>query len=490
MSNYQQKEKLVLAGLLQHGKNVWPEINFVIKEKYFKYRQHKILFRVIKYFLENNNHPDYLLIIEKINDLNISFPDLDIAEYLELLNSLPITLEGTITATKWVVAAGCKREIYMACQKIEAFLQESEDDTDLSSIVGTCDKIYADTISLVEYGDKEPISLTKTLKEHIEHRGDDKEKPVFLVTPFPTFNKVYGGIRLKDSYCIAGRPGENKSTILQYLAFEMANRIPQNFYNGKPLKVLAIDTEMDEDEQRDRLGAAICGIDSFLIETGGWKKNQQLVKKVRTAIEKIDECNYDHIYTPRDKIEDLISIVRRWVYKNLELDEPGIIVFDYLKLAGDDLISNKGSERYVIGYKLDALKDEIKEKTNCAFLFGAQRNRYGADDDTSIAESDHIQKLATYVALLKKKSLDERNQWPIERFGSHSMITVKARKLASAHDYNEFVKVPWVDDQGRRSSVSMRNWINLDFDCFKMNEVGTGDDVVKYLESLQTVQKT
>jgi replicative DNA helicase len=474
----QTLEKRVISGLLKYGGDVWPDISpfLTIKDFYSSPSlpySHRPIFSVIQSFLIKKEAFDHVLVSERLKATGVSFSNINIALYLEELSHSLLTKEAFIQCCRELLKVRVRRELFLSFANTANYIisKEAEDDG-IDSILGKCDSEYVKAMGSLGEVQKDAESLTDGLYEFVEGLSQ-KETSGILLTPFNKFNEIFGGFRLKDSYCFAGRPGHGKSALLQWVAYSTANLVPQNFHNLEPIPVLCIDTEMESDEQRVRLAACIAGVDPFLIETGKWKFDQGSVDRVRGILPTINKHKYDHIYAPRFTVEELVSYVRRWVYKNVGKQNPGIIVFDYLKLSGDDL-KNVSDSRLSVAYKLDRIKDLVKEETNCTLLFGAQRNRYSDnDDDGSIAESDHIQRLSNWVGIFKEKNTEELADQPERLFGTHALIPAKSRKLGIAgSDFRRKVKV---------NGKYLTNWINFRFDNFKYIELNTGKDVENFL---------
>lgn len=474
-------ESRVIGGLLKHKEKVWPDVApFLTIEDFFDHRdvkrKYRRIFAVIKEKLEKKEYLDCDSVSDYLKSSGFDgLGGLDLREHLRHLSNISENIEGTKYNVGELIKYRIRRNLFFVSSDIAKFVMDDETgNKPVSEIVTKADAIYSSVANSLNISSKETVSLTQNLLGYVEDLTETVESSRILKTPFNTFNKAFGGLRLKDSYCFAGRPGHGKSALLQNLAYSTANLVKDNYKDGKPLPVLCIDTEMEPDEQRVRLAASIAGIDPYLIETGNWQRSTEMKGRVVEKLREVDGHNYDHLYAPRFSAEEMVSYIRRWVYKNVGKDGPGIIVFDYLKLSGSDL-KNVSESRLSVAYKLDMIKDLVKEETNCVLLFGAQRNRYGEnDDDSSIAESDHIQRLSTWTGIFKKKSNEELSYQPEGKFGTHALIVAKARKLGiEGKPFQDHVKI---------KGKFLSNWINFKFENFNFVELNTGREVEKYLD--------
>jgi hypothetical protein len=422
--------------------------------------------------LEEDKTLDSAIISSRCATQGLSIKDGDVGDFIDNLLLSPLNLPTTVQAAKELIMLRLRRNKINNARDIAKFAQDFEG-VNIEDFQSGTEKIFADGFNCISMGNEEFVDLHKRAYELTEEAGT--EGPKFIIkTPWPTFNKAYGGIRPKDSYCLAGRPGDGKSGNMLYLAEYCANRIPENFIDGKPLPVLYLDTEMEADEQALRLAAIIANVPTPLIENGKWRNNKEYVESVRGVLKDTSAMdNFYFKYIPRAGALEVRSIFRKWYKKYVGTGNYGLVVFDYLKLTGDELGKNTQNTSLAVGSKLDVLKDEIKENSNCGFLFGAQRKRGGEEDDASLAESDYIQRLSNYVGLIIEKTESELKDQPMKEFGTHKLITVKARKLAEG---GQQFKRP-VNINGKWT----KNWINLKFNNFRFEDVGDGQAVADHM---------
>ena len=466
----QSLERKFLGGLIHNGVDVWIDICDFIKEEDFTNSGVKMLFKVCRLLLEENKTLDSAIISSRCKSQGITISEGNVGDFIENLLISPLNVKSSVEAAQELIMLRIRRNKIANARDIAKFSQDFEG-TNLSDFANGAEEIFADGNDII-LDKHEPVNIAQSAYEIVEELGNNDGEYV-IKTPWPTFNAAFSGFRPKDSYCIAGRPSHGKSGVLLSRAQFCANEVEDNFIDGKRLPVLYLDTEMDAKEQTLRWAAMVADIDPFLVESGDWRKNKDCVEKIRTVLkDKSSTDNFHHVYVPGLSAMEIRSIFRRWVRKTCGRDNVGIVVFDYLKITGEEL-KGASNPRLEMGYKLDMLKDEIKDNSNCTFLFGAQRNRYGEDDDSSIAESDYIQQLSTWTGLIKKKSMAELAEQPADEFGTHMLIPTKFRKLGrDGQNFENPVKI-----EGKY----LRNWINLDFSNFRFNDKDDGRAVQDYL---------
>lgn len=108
-------EKTVLKGLLQHP-HKWAEISIFLNEKDFYSEDsqvHLSIFKLIKNALDNAETIDDTILIPRLNELKVSFPDsIDLAEYIRSLVFHKITEDIFLSSVKELKKFSARREIY------------------------------------------------------------------------------------------------------------------------------------------------------------------------------------------------------------------------------------------------------------------------------------------------------------------------------------------------------------------------------------------
>ena len=469
-----QIERHVLSGIIKYPEIFFDIENF-ISEKDFYNDVHEVIFSVIKDFHIKSIKIDKVLLAEKIKNLGISFKDdINIYDYIDNLTYSQITEQATIDAAKELLKLRIRREIFFTAEKIQKKIKESNTD-DIDTIIGNIDKIYAEKISSYEINDK-PESIFDNLEDLIEEIGNNPINEAGLITPYKEFNRLYGGLRNKNLYAIVSRPGQGKTTWLNDIAFKTA--IKNN------INVLVLDTEMSTYEIKLRMTASLSQVPLWYIETGSWRKNEEMVKKVRTVWSQIKNIKYDHYHVGNKNVDQILSIIRRWYYSKVGRGNQALIAYDYVKLTGEKVGQN-WAEHQAIGNKIDKLK-KLSEEINVPIITAMQMNRSGenfnrnsselVDDSSAIALSDRLQWFASFVAIFRRKTLDEI-AIDGQQFGTHKLIPIKTRfqgKDAAGHQ--DLIRR--MDQSGKEKWIT--NFINYNIVNFNIEERGSARDIVAH----------
>lgn len=463
-----QIEKYVLSGLIRHPTS-FADIESFISDSDFINEVHYTIFCVFKETFNKGEQIDKILISQKCQNLGITFKDqsIDIFNYVNSICLIPASQPGLIEAAKELLKFRIRREIEQTAEDIKKFAHSCAEKP-IEEIINESDKIYNSKICAYAADNNKPEDITSNVIEIIEERGNNPIQDTGLVTPYQNFNRLYGGIRPGNIYAWVSRPKHGKSTILNDLAIKVTTI-------NKGCRALVLDTEMSTIDMKFRIASSLTGIPVWHLETGNWKKNANLFQKFDQSKAKIKALSnqVDHLQVAGKPIEEVASIVKRWYFSKVGRGNQCVIVYDYIKLTGE---SDKNKQEYqLIGEKVNALK-ELCLELNVPILTACQLNRSaesGVDDSSAISQSDRLQWFASFVAIFRRKSVEEiADDGP--EFGSHKLIPLATRfqgKDSAGH--HDLVRV----QEGKKVKY-MPNFISFNINNFNVEETGTLEDVL------------
>lgn len=470
-------EKHVLAGVIKNP-SVFVDIMPFVKESDFYDLVHKTIFLLIKSLFEKGERFDKIILAEKIKNLGISFKgDINIYDYIDNLSFISITNQATVDAAKELIKIRIRRDLDSTAKEISSFVSTCGN-LSTEEIIGKVDSIYGKKTDIIESANQ-PENLYDGIEEMIEARGNEPLEETGLKTGFPEFDRMYGGLKAGHVYAIASRPSHGKSTWLENTSIKTCRL--------NNTKAFICDTEMSTNEIRWRAAAAHSSVAEWYLETGNFKKNEEMAKKVKDSypiLKEFKEKQYITHYHVGDKnLDQIVSMIRRWHAKHIAPNQIGIIVYDYLKLTGGEDVSEHWKEYQVMGQKINRLK-RLAEELNCVILTAIQLNRTGEshgrrsaavlDDSTAIAMSDRLQWFAAFVAIFRRKTPDEINRDGPE-FGTHKLIALKTRfQGRDAAGHQDLVRR--IDEEGEVRYVY--NYINFEVQNFEVTETGSLRDII------------
>ena len=373
--------------------------------------------------------------------------------------------------SKQLMKLRIRRELWDNAEAIKRFVSENGDKS-LDELINGTDGIYNSKI--IQYENQiEPVDLYSNIENFIKEIAKAPVEEVGFKTPYFQWNRLFGGIRQKQTINIISRSGEGKSCFL----FNMA----KNICKLNNVKALYIDTEMDLDLNMFRAAASEMQMNAWYLETGQWTKNKELVDKAVNGFNKLREYNGSiyHIYLPNKPIKETIALMKRWYYKNVGRGKKCIFVYDYLKIT-EQLERNK-QEHAALGDMLNYL-NELNHETNSSLLTAGQQNRVAEsmgvrnDDSTTAAASDRINHLVSFNAVFRKKTPDELSEFG-EQYGTHLLKPFKTSRVQGKDNYNMNNIVKTIGPDGK---VKWRqNFVNYDIKDYNLVEKGTYQDIVK-----------
>jgi len=470
-----QVERHALSGLLKH-QDIFPDVDVFLTEKDFYNDVHSTIYSVFKNIKYKGENADKILLAEKIKNLGISFKDeINIFDYIDNLSFSQITEQATIEACKELIKLRIRREIIQTTDKLKDYINKNPDDS-IDEIIGQIDHIYNKKISSYSENDS-PVNIFEQVEDLIEEIGNSPKEDTGLITPYSEFNRMYGGLKNGNIYAIASRPGQGKSTWLNDICFKTSIN-PRN-----KTKTLILDTEMQTMDIQLRMVASLTDVPVWYLETGNWRKNEEMIKKVRAAWAKVKTYEYFHYHVGNKNIDQVCSMIRRWYLSKVGRGNQAMIAYDYIKLTGEKVGQN-WAEHQAIGEKIDKLK-RISEEIKCPIITAMQLNRTGesfnrnsnnvVDDSSVISLSDRLQWFASFVAIFRRKTLDEVTL-DGQAFGTHKLIPTKTRfqgKDAAGHQ--DIVRR--LDSSGKE--IWAQNYLNYQITNFNIEERGSLRDVAE-----------
>ena len=459
-------ERHVLGGLIKHP-DVFFDVDRFIDSSDFVSKEHYIIYSTIKDILSSGKKLDKTLLAHQIKNLGVSFKsEVDIFNYIEDISFTQIKKSAVIEACQELCKIRIRRDIDGTADKLKTFVK-TNGHKDADSIISQADQIYNEKIQ--NYSKlNEPEDLFGGIEDLILERANDPQEEMGLKTPYRNFDRMFGGIRKGNIYAWVSRPKHGKSTILSHLATRMS------VMNNCP--ALILDTEMATVDVQFRIASSATGIPVWHLETGMWKKSEELVKKFEENKDKLKlaQEKVKHMTVAGKPIEEICSIIRRWYYSEVGRGNDCVVVYDYIKLTGEKDMNKKEYE--LIGEKVNSLK-ELTLELDIPLLTACQLNRSaenGVDDSSAIAQSDRLQWFASFVAIFRRKTPEEISEEGTA-FGTHKLIPLATRfQGREAQGHHDLVRVP----HGNRYKY-VPNFINYNIENFQVAERGTLEDVIE-----------
>lgn len=453
-------ERSCISAMLNFRDNVIDFIPFVT-EDHFYFSPHKIIFSSLKNAILSNTSTDVPVVVEKLSSIGlVKVEDIDILSYIDAIKQLDSISSDSIGQYFQILQKYFNaRQIINTAKKINSFVLKNINLSSQELITGT-EKIFGEKINTFD-SESDPTDLYKELKEEIELLGNEPQVSG-IKNPYFDFQRFFGDFLFGGLYVFAAPAKNGKSTLLLDIARK----------TGKPgaVKVLYLDTELTTREQRMRVVASHSGVNEYYIRNGLFRRDKDMLMKVRNSWKDIQEMEHciDHLYVAGKPIDEILSIIKRWHYKNIHNGMQSMIIYDYIKLTGEK-ISDSWKEYQVIGEKTDKLK-QVAQLLQCPVIAAVQTN-----SEHDVAMSKQIQWFSNMVAIFRKKTPDEIS---VEgtKFGTHKMIVTHSRNQGpDAMGFSDIVKMP----TGKYERMSF----NFSMENFDVKPQGTLLDVVEFMQN-------
>ena len=272
MSLYSIKlEKYVLGGLLKTPE-VLAEVDSYLSVADFYNEVHQSIYSVIRNSYIANEKIDKVLVSTKMMKLGITAKDsVNIHDYLEAIISSAPNSKAIIDYCKELISFRIRREIIDTTGSIEEYINNTGEDS-VDDIISKADSLYSQKILSYELDDN-PENILDSFLDEVEESGKNPIDDSGLLTPYPEFNRLFGGLRDGNIYAIVSRPAQGKTTFINDICLNtsLQNNVP----------ALVLDTEMSTKEIKFRMAAAQTQVPLWYLETGNWRKNEEMFKKVR-----------------------------------------------------------------------------------------------------------------------------------------------------------------------------------------------------------------
>ncbi len=470
-------EQHLLGGLIKYP-DTYSEIeNFIDENDFFadQNQTNKTIFLALKQCIDKGDSIDHVVLTQRILSYKISFPqDLDITNYIHSLSMRAISPAQVIQHAQELKKITIRRTIYEAAKDVAKKVQGMSTSCDFDEIIETADEAFNTKINLFDNGPEKPVNIYDEMFDFVEERGNNPIEEFGMAGPHKRLQELYGSLLRPGNITVfVARSGVGKTKF----TLDFCTKVSEK-YN---VPILHFDNgEMSKEEIITRQASAITGVPHYYIETGLWrKKDEETVRKVRTALEKLKTQNAKLYYfnVGGYTVDKMVATLKRFYYSKVGRGNPMIFSFDYIKT--DSSPSGNKSEWQVVGEMVDRFKRTIQRdilkdgEPIIPMMTSVQSNRSGVvnnrraqdviDDESIVSLSDRITQFCSHMFILRKKTIDERQDEP--NFGTHKLINVKSRHLGKSYNRaTELVRMP--DDSLKHNAV------HIQMDAFTADEVG------------------
>lgn len=432
-------ERAVLSCILQYGDKAYLEINDLIDQDTFTIDSNQLIYSCLKHIFEKEETKtiDIASIYSAAQELGVHhiLSKKDETQHLKAIKDFPADIENVKKFAAKIKKLQIARSLHKELENAQDKLLDVTGSESISSIIGLAEETLLDFGSNLT-NENEPIILGKDIQSYVEYLIDHPIDQMGISSGYPIYDQsIGGGFRKGTINVIAARPKVGKSLWCDNVSLHVAGKL------GIP--VLNMDTEMNHRDHIHRLLAMMTEIEINNIETGKFSKSTSQYEKIKEASAQLNSMPIYYKSIAGKPFEDQISLMRRWIHKDVGLNSDGtakncLIIYDYLKLMDSAGISQDMKEYQVLGFMMTALHN-FAVKYQIPILAFIQLNRDGITKESTdtASGSDRIIWLCSNFSIFKRKS-DEEVAEDGPDCGNRKLIPLISRHGAGLDD-NDYI---------------------------------------------------
>jgi len=403
-------ERAVLSGIYNYGEDAYYDIADLIQESSFTIDSNVVLYKCLKHIFENHSTKkvDIATIFSAAAELHLTqkIESKDEAQHIRAIIAFPVELENVrkfaAKIRKLEIARLLEAQLEIAKKKIV----EVKGTEPVGSIIGIAEDTIFNFSSLLNDSENAPSAIGENVEDYIQSLIDNPIDQIGIPTGFPIYDAaIGGGLRKSTVNVIAARPKTGKTLLSDNIGFNVA-------YKHK-IPILNMDTEMTKEDHVNRILAMMTEVEINSIETGKFAQSPSKKNKIQKATKELKDLKIYHKSIAGQPFEDQLSLMRRWLIKEVGLNDDGtakdcVIFYDYLKLMDSQGMSQDMKEYQVLGFMMTSLHN-FATRYKIPIVAFVQLNRDGITKESTdtASGSDRIIWLCSNFTIFKRKTDEE-----------------------------------------------------------------------------------
>jgi replicative DNA helicase len=426
-------ERAVLAGICQYGLEVYVELDF-IQPEYFSHELNQIIYSCLQDIISNNQKIEYLSIFSAAQKLGV-FELINKNTEMGFIRSLfnfPINKDNIPKFAAKLAKLKLARDIKNAIKQSDKAIDKVTGDEPIEDIISSVESpISAVTMDAYKEHSNQTMLVGEKIDEYVQYLVDNPVDYLGIPTGLGRFDEACGGGIRRKSVCLIGaRTGVGKSVISTNVALHTSSKLY--------VPTLYLDTEMDINDQRNRMLANLSSVKINDIAMGKFAKSFMSHESVKRAAQHLKDIPYHYMSIAGQPFDNILNIIKKWIHQHVGFDENGrtkdcLVIYDYFKLMSSAGLGAAMQEYQALGFQITKMSDFcIQYDIPC--LSFVQLNR-----EEDIAQSDRLSWLATTVAKFQVKS-DEEMADDGDENGNRKLVFVKTRH-GSGLEQGDYINV-------------------------------------------------
>lgn len=407
MLNDTSAERAVLAGIFSYGESAYLEVSDIISDSTFTIDSNAIIYKCLKALCERNSEIDIASVYSVSEELGLSsiLHKKQEAQHLQAIINFPVNFANVRKFAAKIRKLEITRLLRKQLELAQDKLLEVNGSESIGSILGIAEDTVFNFTNLLNDSDEAPEHIAKELEDYLKELEENPIDQVGIPTGFPVYDKaIGGGLRKGTVNVIGARPKTGKTLLSDNMG---------QFIASKGIPVLNMDTEMAKQDHIHRVLAMMTETEISDIETGKFADNPDTYTKIHKAAKELKQTKLFHKSIAGKAFEDQISIMKRWLVKEVGLNDDGtakdcVIFYDYLKLMDTSGMTQDLKEYQVLGFMMTQLHNfAVKFKVPIVAFIQLNRDGITKESTDSASGSDRIIWLCSNFTIFKRKSDEE-----------------------------------------------------------------------------------
>jgi replicative DNA helicase len=432
-------ERAVLSIICQHGEKAYLDVADLISENTFTIDSNIILYKCIKKIFSTNacSSLDIATIYSAAKELNLDhiLQKKEETQHLKAILDFPVNESNLLQFTGKIKKLEIARKLHSKLEDVQSQILNIDGSESITKILGLAEDPILNFSNTLEDSDNNPSQISDGLSDYLDHIKSNPIQQVGISTGFPAYDfAIGGGLRKGTVNVIAARPKTGKTLLSDNMGKNIA---------ALGIPVLNMDTEMTKEDHIHRILAMMTEVEINQIETGKFAESPMLSNKIEDAVKQLDNMPIYHKSIAGKSFEEQISIMRRWIMKEVGVNSDGtakpcVIFYDYLKLMDTQGMSQDLKEYQLLGFMMTSLHN-FAVKYQIPIMAFIQLNRDGITKESTdtASGSDRIIWLCSNFSIFKKKSDEEIAEDGVNH-GNRKLIPLISRH-GSGLDDNDYI---------------------------------------------------
>lgn len=471
-------ERAVLGGIFRYGQEAYLDVADILQVDSFTDKSNQALYTCAQHLIDQQGmtNLDDASLFSAASSLGFDwlFKDTTETRYVKSILNTNVRLDNV---RKWAAKVRKLHIARLLNEQLDAARDELvsvKGDESVDFILGLVENRIFDFSTLLQGSNNDkPSRLGEGLRDYIQHLRENPVEMVGISSGYGLYDMaIGGGFRRKTVNLVGARTGIGKGQFAINVTLHVAGR--------NQIPVLYIDTEMGKEDHWNRTVANISKVPIHNIETGKFSTNTIQDQAIDKAMSWLEDIPYTYINVAGKPFEEIVSIMRRWVYTTVGHNDAGktndcLVIYDYIKLMNADDIHANLQEYQILGFQMTSLHN-FSVRHDLPILSFIQLNKDGIDKETTavVSGSDRVTWLASNLCIFKPKTADEIDQDGGEDAGNRKLVPLKTRH-GGGLAYNDYIsmnlrgEIALLDEidthhniqRKRNSNVSDRNASNI-----------------------------